>query len=226
MLPPLPRCSGWTHSSLKLAHPYQPSPKPLSRRPAHRPFRGLLGVHSRCGLHTRAVTKIATVIRRLQTFRHLHACSGCFRLERSPGGTCTRWKSAALSRRTWKPDSRTRFLRELGDCSTNAGTAVRKSCVQQARGLPPRLACARKAAGAMPPPTSSRPQSAQWSLVVAELRCVQYLNAGIVLAVKRRHRVWATRFCGVVRRVEPKTQMVGLYRTSGVAIRANGLRVL
>ena len=36
--------------------PYQPSPKGLSGRPAHRPFRGLLGVHSRCGLHTRAVT--------------------------------------------------------------------------------------------------------------------------------------------------------------------------
>src|SRR5215470_9177798 len=35
---------------------YQPSPIPLSGRPAHRPFRGLLGVHSRCGLHTRAVT--------------------------------------------------------------------------------------------------------------------------------------------------------------------------
>src|ERR1700730_10550233 len=93
MPPPLPRCSGWTYSSLKLAHPYQPSAKPLSRRPAHRPFRGLLSVHSRCGLHTRAVTKIATVIRRLQTFRHLHACSGCFRLERSPGGTCTHWKA-------------------------------------------------------------------------------------------------------------------------------------
>src|ERR1700732_5380568 len=28
---------------------------------------------------------------------------GCFRLERSPGGACTRWKSAALSRRTRKP---------------------------------------------------------------------------------------------------------------------------
>src|SRR6201997_3452439 len=101
MLPPLPRCSGRAHSSLKLAHPYHPSPKPLSGRPAHRPFRGLLGVHSRCGLHTRAVTKIVTVIRRLQTFRRLHACSGCFRLERSPGGPCTHWKSAALSRRTW-----------------------------------------------------------------------------------------------------------------------------
>ena len=84
----------------KITHPYQPSPIPLSGRPAHRPFRGLLGVHSRCGLHTRAVTKFVTVTRRLQTFRRLHVCSGCFRLERSPGGPCTHWKSAALSRRT------------------------------------------------------------------------------------------------------------------------------
>jgi hypothetical protein len=85
----------------KITHPCQPSPIPLSGRPAHRPFRGLLGVHSRCGLHTRAVTKFVTAIRGLQTFRHLHACPGCFRLERSPGGPCTHWKSAALSRRTW-----------------------------------------------------------------------------------------------------------------------------
>src|ERR1700691_3126943 len=31
--------------------------------------------------------------RRLQPFRHLHDCSGCFRLERSPGGTLTHWKA-------------------------------------------------------------------------------------------------------------------------------------
>src|SRR5260370_32723983 len=48
--------------------------------------------------------QIVTVIRRFQTFRPLHACSGRFRLERSPGGACTRWKSAALSRRTWSSD--------------------------------------------------------------------------------------------------------------------------
>src|SRR6516225_1204277 len=60
MPPPLPRCSGRAHSPLKLTHPYQPSPKPLSGRSAHRPFRGLLSVHSRCGLHTRAVTKTVT----------------------------------------------------------------------------------------------------------------------------------------------------------------------
>ena len=38
------------------SQPYQPSPKTLSGRPARCPFRGLLGVHSRYGLHTRAVT--------------------------------------------------------------------------------------------------------------------------------------------------------------------------
>src|SRR5262249_36233286 len=38
-----------------VTQPYQPSPKGSSGRPAHRPFRGLLGVHSRYGLHTRAV---------------------------------------------------------------------------------------------------------------------------------------------------------------------------
>src|SRR5580693_9281748 len=63
---------------------------------AHRPFRGLLGVHSRCGAHTCAVTKDVTAIRGLQTFRRLHACPGCSRLERVAGGACTRWKCAAF----------------------------------------------------------------------------------------------------------------------------------
>jgi len=72
----------------------------------------------------------------------------------------------------------------------------------------------------------SRAQTAQRSLVVAELRRVQHLNAGIVLAIERRHCVWATSGSCVVGRVEPKTQMVCLYRTRGLAIRAKGRRVL
>ena len=36
--------------------PYQPSPKVWSGLPVQRPFRGLLSVHSRYGLHTRQVT--------------------------------------------------------------------------------------------------------------------------------------------------------------------------
>jgi len=64
-----PRPTPWTSSACSARHrevhgrgaraasqPYQPSPKGSSGRPAHRPFRGSLGVHSRCGLHTRAAT--------------------------------------------------------------------------------------------------------------------------------------------------------------------------
>jgi hypothetical protein len=84
-----------------LPQPCQPSPIWQSGRPARRPFRGLSGVHSRYGLHTRAATVFrGTLHRRLQPFRYLHSCSGCFRLELSPGGTFTHWESAALSRRT------------------------------------------------------------------------------------------------------------------------------
>src|SRR5208282_4950534 len=77
----------------RLTQPFQPSPIPLSGRPAHHPFRGLLGVHSHCGPHTRAVTTFVTAIRGLQTFRRLHACPGRFRLERLPGGPRTHWKT-------------------------------------------------------------------------------------------------------------------------------------
>jgi hypothetical protein len=51
MLSPLPRRSDWTDGFRSVTPSCQPS-----GRPAHRPFRGLLGVHSRYGLHTRAVT--------------------------------------------------------------------------------------------------------------------------------------------------------------------------
>src|SRR6516225_7759239 len=102
MLPALPRCSRWAYLSLKNYPSVSAFPDSTFGSACTSTFRGLLGVYSRCGLHTRAVTNFVTAIRGLQTFRHLHACPGCFRLERSPGGACTRWISAALSRRTWK----------------------------------------------------------------------------------------------------------------------------
>jgi hypothetical protein len=76
-----------------LTQPQQPSPITLPGRPAHRPFRGLLSVHSRCG-RTLAPSPICDQLhRRLQPFCYLHDCSGCFRLERLPGGACTHWKA-------------------------------------------------------------------------------------------------------------------------------------
>src|SRR5882757_2795277 len=96
MPPPLPRHSVWTYRFAHFIQTYQSSPKGLSGRPAHRPFRGLLGVHSRCGLHTRAVTNSCHANRRLQPLRYLHDCSDCFRLERLPGGIFTHWKAPPL----------------------------------------------------------------------------------------------------------------------------------
>ena len=127
MLPPLPRCSSWVSSSLI-------SPRRIS----------LPRFHCRVGLHIdlfevcSAFTHVAactlaqspyfvTAIRRLQTFRLLYACSGCFRRERIAGWGLHPLKSAALSRRTWEPVIRTGFLRELSHCSSKAGAAVRNS---------------------------------------------------------------------------------------------------
>jgi hypothetical protein len=56
------------------------------------PFRGLLGV-PRYGLHTALSPYSVTRYPKIQPLRHLHDCSGCFRLERSPGGICTHWKA-------------------------------------------------------------------------------------------------------------------------------------
>ena len=91
-----------------LTRPCQPSPKEASGRPAHRPFRGLLGVHSRCGLPICAVTNSRPATRRLQPFRYLHDCSGCFRLERLAGWDAHPLENAVLSRRP--------LLRDIGLC--------------------------------------------------------------------------------------------------------------
>jgi hypothetical protein len=70
---------------LRIKHPVTGLPARLNTRPV---ANGYLG-----GIRTR------------QTTRHCQAAtSGCFRLEHSPGGACTHWKSAALSRRTPNPD--------------------------------------------------------------------------------------------------------------------------
>ena len=55
MLSPLPRHSDWNHSC-SFTQSYQPSPRWRPGRPVQRPFRGLLSVHSRYGLHTCAAT--------------------------------------------------------------------------------------------------------------------------------------------------------------------------
>jgi len=110
----------------------------LTGRPVHRPFRGLLDVHSWSGLHTRAVTAIPdTLHRRLQPFRYLRSRSSCCPLWRLPRRTCT-LESAAFSRRT--PGGRWWLTRSLVES--------RHSCVYSAPA--PRTACANASASLAP----------------------------------------------------------------------------
>ena len=96
----------------------QPSPLWQPGRPAHRPFRGLLGVHSRCGLHTRAVTVFRDTL-----YPKASAISSppCL-LRLLPAGAVAGWglhplESAALSRRT--PEAVGRRNLAIG-CTANA----------------------------------------------------------------------------------------------------------
>ncbi len=61
---------------------------PESRRGADGPPWSLVDPQRKSRL-----TNSCHATRRLQPFRHLHDGSGCFRLERSPGGPCTHWKA-------------------------------------------------------------------------------------------------------------------------------------
>ncbi len=99
MLPPLPRCSGWAYSSL-----IPPSRVSLPRKGRRVGLRIVL--FEACSAFTRvaACTLARPPIRdpldrRLQPFRHLHDCSGCFRLERCRVGLAPTGKRR-LSRRT------------------------------------------------------------------------------------------------------------------------------
>src|SRR5882757_3979890 len=134
MLPPLPRCSGRAYSSL-----ISPNRVSLPR------FHVRIGLHivlfEVCSAFTRVAActlarspYVVTAIRRLQTLRLLHVCSGRFRLERSPGGACTHWKSAALSRRTRKAaDARARQLRA---CDRRGGPHGRGAFAHQCSDTP------------------------------------------------------------------------------------------
>jgi hypothetical protein len=54
-------------------------------------------VFTRVAARTLARSPIRDLLhRRLQPFCCLHDCSGCFRLERLPGGACTHWKAPPL----------------------------------------------------------------------------------------------------------------------------------
>ena len=94
MLSPLPRHSAWWNC---LAHPFSRISLP---RKGYRV--GLCIVFfEACSVftHVTACTLAPVTVnrdphyQRLQPFRYLHSCSSCFRLELSPGGIHTHWKT-------------------------------------------------------------------------------------------------------------------------------------
>jgi hypothetical protein len=91
--PPVPRCSGRASSSL--ISPSRVSlPRNCGRVGLHIVLFEACAAFTRVAARTLAPSPICDALhRRLQPFRHLHDCSGCFRLERSPGGACTHWRA-------------------------------------------------------------------------------------------------------------------------------------
>ena len=93
MLPPLPRRSDWV--------PLLLNPPDVSTFPERVTGSVCASTFSRLAqrsltlrpAHSRCHQFVTCISRRLQPFRYLHSCSGSFRLEHLPGGTCTHWKT-------------------------------------------------------------------------------------------------------------------------------------
>jgi hypothetical protein len=107
---------------------YQPSLIWPSGRPVHCPFRGLLSVHSRYGLHTRAVTVYRDPLS--EGFSHFVtsiAAPVASGWSVSPGGACTHWKAppfhGARQEPTLAPQQRRRYsIASLARLSTGSRT--------------------------------------------------------------------------------------------------------
>jgi hypothetical protein len=88
-----PGAANWASSSLILSSRIS-LPRNCSRVGLHIVLFEACSAFTRVAARTLAPSPIRDLLhRRLQPIRHLHDCSGCFRLERSPGGTCTHWKA-------------------------------------------------------------------------------------------------------------------------------------
>jgi hypothetical protein len=118
------RCAGFTYQSDPLDRPGMARPGGLLAMSAfpERVVGCRVSLHivllEACSAFTRACTLARPpfrdpLYRRLQPFRHLHDCSGCFRRERIAGWAFHPLESAALSRRIPEADIRTEFLQQV-----------------------------------------------------------------------------------------------------------------
>src|SRR5215472_17049882 len=125
MLPPLPRCSGWAHSSLKTAPSISAFPDSTVGSACTSPFSRfarrsleLRPAHSR-NHQIRDRYPGASDISSPPCLPRLLPAGANRRVGLAPTG-----KSAALSRRTWTADICTSFLRKLSGCDERQVLAV------------------------------------------------------------------------------------------------------
>ena len=95
MLPPVPRCSDWASSSLISPSRNISLPRNCSRVGLHIVLFEACSAFTRVAARTLAPSPICDQLHRrsFSQFRHLHDCSGCFRLECCLGGAYTHWKA-------------------------------------------------------------------------------------------------------------------------------------
>ena len=106
MLPPLPRHSVWASCLL-----FRPAVSAFPDRVVGSACASSFSRFAQCSLtlrpaHSRCHQFVTRFTRRLQPFRFLHSCSGCFRLEQFAGWDLHPLESAAFSRRTPAADGR------------------------------------------------------------------------------------------------------------------------
>src|SRR5580698_8621880 len=124
VLPPVPRCSDWASSSL--ISPSRVSlPRDCGRVGLHIVLFEACSAFTRVAARTLAPSPICDLLhRRLQPFRHLHDCSGCFRLERLAGRGLHPLESAAFPQRTQTAVIRPRSARSDSSRGANAWSGL------------------------------------------------------------------------------------------------------
>src|SRR6202051_380551 len=100
---------------------------------------------------------------RLQPLRYLHDCSGCFRLERLPGGTCTHWKAPPFHGAHHEPPPLRLDIAPFGDAMCTVVEDAKPEVVSFHFGLPnPALLARVKAAGCRVMSSATTVEEALW----------------------------------------------------------------
>ena len=136
------------------------------------------GALTRVAARTLAQSPICDRLHRgLQPFRHLHDCSGCFRLERLPGGACTHWNA---------PPSHGAHVERTQQIAGGRREVLPSNGRPGTGGLRPKRTC-------VPPAGTSRPlQSVATRTLPPEGRHILVVRFAVVAEIDRRGRT--TRF--------------------------------